>query len=878
MLRCDFYGTSRRPLQPVDKVILLPCCTLYLSKGNITRYSCVRLRRKATRDSTHSKPSNFATGPAMGNASSLSAPERHEPSVHASKLVRSVSAGDLGKSTPLVHKSGSDGVKHARRTPLGEISPNIPASASSTPRQRIHASEARSEDKNQTSASLRTVSVGKPYDVKRQIHVEFDHNTGEYVGLDEAIRQVYANASNRLVPTNSNSSAPSKSAFKRQSSAPAPCSHSGSSTAASCSGANSIQARLRRHLLPHDGLSDVSSRSASTSTGSSAKSPGPRVLGPSKVLRLRNQSDEPAKPIHAKSTLHPKSCQEPLKGKPARGQLAKRNHHVKANGTPLDHRSSDDISECYSTNSSERRGQGRERRRSPRRQIDANITKVSPNVPAKTKDENTPENEMTPSRPDRGELNDSYGNLASRSGLIRSRLHRFHLPSPPGSHQLRSSVNSHPVYVGQPQHFQHKTHVRLNAESPTGFEGLPREWEIMLKHSGIPKTDMLRNPQELLDVLQYSHDSKHNPGKVVQHHLQQNNLPVSEAIHLDATIDKWDPQFQVGNPLETFQNVVKIGEGSSGSVYSAYDPERKIQVAIKNVAPKDEDEFILYNFEIAVMSSAFHQNLIKCYASYKLREQIYIVMELADAGSLTDVLYFLNDRNMHLNEPEIAYICREVLQGLSSLHGIKRIHRDIKSDNTLITTSGHIKLADFGFAAQLTDKDQKRNTVIGTPFWMAPEVCRGLDYDVKVDIWSTGVLAIECAEGAPPLLHETQMKAMFIIATKGPPTLKRQEEWTDEFCDFIRKCTMIDPAERGTATEMLRHPFLRRAATRDHMGKIFSVVADFRERERQRFKKRMQDLDETPAKTCAQENIGTAVPKVPSRKLVAPQARPVSVD
>ncbi len=361
----------------------------------------------------------------------------------------------------------------------------------------------------------------------------------------------------------------------------------------------------------------------------------------------------------------------------------------------------------------------------------------------------------------------------------------------------------------------------------------------MLKHSGINRDDAMRNPQELLDVLQMTHDKQHNPQKVSEY-LNQ-HMQMSDATRVDNNLLKsWTPNFIEADPLQIFERVVKIGEGSSGSVYRAYDPKRKVTVAIKRVIPKSDEELALFKFEIAVMSSAFHQNLIKCYDAYKQENHLFIVMELADGGSLTDVLYFLNDRRMHLNEPEIAYICREVLQGLASLHGIKRIHRDIKSDNTLLTREGKVKIADFGFAAQLTDKSNKRNTVIGTPFWMAPEVCRGMEYDCKVDVWSTGVLAIECAEGSPPLLHETQMKAMFLIATEGPPRLKAPDEWTSDFHDFIERCTVIDPAKRASAAEMLKHPFLQRAAMQDHMGRIFSVVADFREKESQKYQQSLQ--------------------------------------
>lgn len=442
----------------------------------------------------------------------------------------------------------------------------------------------------------------------------------------------------------------------------------------------------------------------------------------------------------------------------------------------------------------------------------------------------SPSDANTPDKPTSSDRDD-----LSKSTILRMKRSKFNLGMGGATPTFYRGVYSHtgPVVVGQPHHFQHKTHVKVDPTNPTGFAGLPREWEIMLKHSGIDREMALRNPDELLDVLQVSHDKKYNPQRLVDYHFKQ--IKMAEATHIDKTVLKnWEPNFINANPLHTFKNVVKIGEGSSGSVYRAFDPERNVPVAIKRVIPKSDEDFTLFKFEVAVMSSAFHHNLIKCHASYKIGENLFIVMELADAGSLTDVLYFLNDRKMHLNEPEIAFVCREVLQGLASLHGIKRIHRDIKSDNTLVTRDGQVKIADFGFAAQLTTKENKRNTVIGTPFWMAPEVCRGMDYDAKVDVWSTGVLAIECAEGAPPLLHETQMKAMFIIATEGPPKLKEPKEWTEDFHDFISRCTKIDPAERASAAEMLKHPFLLRAASREHMAKIFSVVADFREQESQK--------------------------------------------
>lgn len=446
---------------------------------------------------------------------------------------------------------------------------------------------------------------------------------------------------------------------------------------------------------------------------------------------------------------------------------------------------------------------------------------------------------LLPGAPDSGPTSDRGVPMEkdelSRSSILRMRQKRFALGYGATPFNRHGASNLPAVTVGEPKHFQHKTHVQVDPSNPTGFAGLPREWEIMLKHSGINREMALRNPEELLDVLQVNYDKQYNQQKVSDYHLSQ--MKMGDATNVDHELLKdWEPKFIRANPLKVFRDVVKIGEGSSGSVYRAFDPKRNVALAIKRVVPRTEEDLILFKFEVAIMSSASHKNLIQCFDSYKLGDNLFIVMELANAGSLTDVLYYLNDRRLHLNEPEIAFICREVLQGLSSLHGIKRIHRDIKSDNTLVTRSGEVKIADFGFAAQLTSSESKRNTVIGTPFWMAPEVCRGMDYDAKVDVWSTGVLAIECAEGAPPLLHETQMKAMFLIATEGPPRLRRPEEWTADFHDFIEKCTMVDQSRRPSASEMLKHRFLKRAADPEHMGRIFSVVADFREKESRRFR------------------------------------------
>jgi p21-activated kinase 1 len=185
---------------------------------------------------------------------------------------------------------------------------------------------------------------------------------------------------------------------------------------------------------------------------------------------------------------------------------------------------------------------------------------------------------------------------------------------------------------------------------------------------------------------------------------------------------------------------------------------------------------------------------------------LYIVMEFVDGGTLTDILTTCNCVESH-----IAFVLREVLAGLAYLHAADMIHRDIKSDNVLVTTDGRVKLADFGYTAQLTSSQDRRKTVCGTPYWMAPELIQGMPYGREIDIWSLGIMAIELAEGSPPYLAEPPGRALYLIVLQGVPGLTNRGEWSSEFNDFVDACLSRDPAARPTADALLRHPFLGKA-------------------------------------------------------------------
>jgi serine/threonine protein kinase len=216
--------------------------------------------------------------------------------------------------------------------------------------------------------------------------------------------------------------------------------------------------------------------------------------------------------------------------------------------------------------------------------------------------------------------------------------------------------------------------------------------------------------------------------------------------------------------------------------------------------------------EISIMKTSHHPNIVDYNDSYIIGDQIWVVMEFMGGGCLTEVLEQFD--YIQMTEVQIALVCHETLKALEYIHSLHRIHRDIKSDNILLGDDGSVKIADFGYAAQLTQKQQKRNTVVGTPYWMAPELIRGYDYGIKVDIWSTGIMVMEMAEGEPPYMDSPPLRALFLITTKGIPDLKQPNKWSKEMRDFVSKSLIKEVDDRPDATQLVAHPFLKRACSK----------------------------------------------------------------
>uniref|UniRef100_A0A3B4FG31 non-specific serine/threonine protein kinase n=1 Tax=Pundamilia nyererei TaxID=303518 RepID=A0A3B4FG31_9CICH len=281
----------------------------------------------------------------------------------------------------------------------------------------------------------------------------------------------------------------------------------------------------------------------------------------------------------------------------------------------------------------------------------------------------------------------------------------------------------------------------------------------------------------------------------------------------------------LGDPSGDWDIVETIGKGTYGKVYRVTNKKDGSQAAVKVLDPiNDVDEEIEAEYNI-LRSLPNHPNVVKFYGMFHKSDkltggQLWLILELCNGGSVTELIKGLLMRGQRLQEPVIAYILCSALLGLQHLHNNRIIHRDVKGNNILLTTEGGVKLVDFGVSAQLTSARLRRNTSVGTPFWMAPEViaCEqqyDYSYDARCDVWSLGITAIELADGDPPLAEMHPVKALFKIPRNPSPTLRHPEEWSRSFSHFISQCLIKDFEARPSVTHLLEHPFIKQAHGKD---------------------------------------------------------------
>ena len=259
------------------------------------------------------------------------------------------------------------------------------------------------------------------------------------------------------------------------------------------------------------------------------------------------------------------------------------------------------------------------------------------------------------------------------------------------------------------------------------------------------------------------------------------------------------------DPETEFDLIELVGQGNYGRVYKAIHKKTGKIYAAKIAYIEKANEVDSFKKEIHILSQCNNQYIVHYYGSYIKGHQIWIILEFCDGGSLYELIKIL-PRN--LNEQEIASLIHMILKGLIFLHENKKIHRDIKSENILLTHEGIAKLADFGVSTQLMHSFSKKITKIGTPFYMSPEVIMQNKYDYKCDIWSLGITSIEMAEGEPPFSKVKGYWVLKKIITHPPKGLKNKEKWSKEFNDFVEKCLIYEPEKRWSAKELLEHPFI----------------------------------------------------------------------
>eukprot|EP00008_Paramoeba_atlantica_P000444 CAMPEP_0201502992 /NCGR_PEP_ID=MMETSP0151_2-20130828/84425_1 /ASSEMBLY_ACC=CAM_ASM_000257 /TAXON_ID=200890 /ORGANISM="Paramoeba atlantica, Strain 621/1 / CCAP 1560/9" /LENGTH=682 /DNA_ID=CAMNT_0047896617 /DNA_START=42 /DNA_END=2090 /DNA_ORIENTATION=- len=362
--------------------------------------------------------------------------------------------------------------------------------------------------------------------------------------------------------------------------------------------------------------------------------------------------------------------------------------------------------------------------------------------------------------------------------------------------------------VGQPQRGRgapmRGRGMRGRGALPRGGRGGP----VRGRGRGGPPPLVPRRPSAPLPL------AEQEPEQEQEQEREDDGLDIRDFVTVGMPLPEEDPNLNLedivtkADPKSFYKNMKQIGEGASGRVFVAEHVKTGERVAIKQMVlsrqPKPE---VLVN-EVMLMKKCKDKSIVSFKDSFLVGGVLWVVMELIDGEDLTNVL------QVKMGEPQMALIVREVIRALAHMHAMGVIHRDIKSDNVMVSVeTGAVKLTDFGFGAQVTQARGQRNTMVGTTYWMAPEVIKSENYDYKCDIWSLGVMTIELVEKDPPYFNYPPMKALFMIIKHGLPELKASSSISPEMRDFITRCTKRNPAERPTALELLKHPWILTAST-----------------------------------------------------------------
>ncbi|KWX13614.1 Kinase/ STE STE20 /Serine/threonine-protein kinase [Giardia duodenalis assemblage B] len=424
------------------------------------------------------------------------------------------------------------------------------------------------------------------------------------------------------------------------------------------------------------------------------------------------------------------------------------------------------------------------------------------------------------------------------------------------SKKLLRSLQTQNIFISRPTGFTHKNHVTVDPTNATRYIGLPKEWESKLEAVGLDIQQIGQNKDDLdalCAIMDNFYDDKIPVKSDDQDFMIQafdgtdkyavpkfHSLPTADTYN--DILDKLHDNFtEINTIADVYSNPQEVGHGSSGHVYRATEIKTGNVVAIKSVSAinfladdgkkvrdiksAEAATLMALKNEVALMYLSkecdYIVKLHKVYFSKAARE-FYMIMDYCNANCLTNIL----SRHGYIkNERVSCMIIRDILKALNHLHENHRIYRDLKSDNVLLNAElinslaqdgaiakkkkFSLKLSDFGFAVQLNTKQPTRKSVVGTPFWMAPELIRGAEYNTKVDCWSLGIVVLELCESLPPHMEMQPLKAVFKIVTSPAPVFKKPSQWTPELNDFLSRCLDKDPNSRWSCAQLLEHPWIK---------------------------------------------------------------------
>lgn len=278
------------------------------------------------------------------------------------------------------------------------------------------------------------------------------------------------------------------------------------------------------------------------------------------------------------------------------------------------------------------------------------------------------------------------------------------------------------------------------------------------------------------------------------------------------------------NPEDYWEIIGELGDGAFGKVYKARHKITNVLAAAKICELKGEDDLEDFTVEIDILVECKHHNIVDLKEAFFFEGKLWMLIEFCEGGAVDSIMI---DLEKPLTESQIRYLCHEICEGLRFLHSNKVIHRDLKAGNVLLTLDGDVKIADFGVSAKNKHTLQKRDSFIGTPYWMAPEVVlcetyRDNPYDYKADIWSLGITLIEFAQMEPPNNEMNPMRVLLKIQKSDPPSLAQPSKWSKEFKDFLALCLIKDPNQRPSSEELLKHPFIANSTDRKPLKDLIS--------------------------------------------------------